>query len=318
MNVAASDQQARVPKRTWWAGVAKDLRRHYWLYLMVLPAVVYFVLFSYLPMGGIVIAFKRYNPFVGISASPWVGFQHFERFFNSIFFTRLIGNTFAINLYNLAIGFPAPIILALMLNEVRNPWFKRFVQSITYIPYFMSTVVITGIVINLLSPTSGVVNSVITLLGFEPIAFLNLPQWFRHIYVWTDLWQYVGWGSIIYLAALSGIDPMLYESAEMDGAGRLAKMWHISVPGILPTMVVILLLSLGLMLSIGFEKIYLLYNPNTYLTADVISTYIYRTGFQGAQYDFGAAVGLFNSAVNLSLLVTFNWVARRLNQESLW
>lgn len=296
----------------------KELRRHYWLYLMVLPAVVYFVVFSYLPMGGIVIAFKRFSPFIGIAKSPWIGFEHFLRFFNSIYFGRLIRNTVLLNLYNLAVGFPAPIILALLLNEVTRPWFKRLVQTFTYLPYFISTVVITGIIINFLSPTVGVVNNVITSLGGERVQFLNLPQWFRHIYVWTDLWQFVGWGSIIYLAALSGIDPTLYESAEIDGAGRLAKMWHISLPGILPTVMVVLLLSLGYMLSVGFEKVFLLYNPNTYVTADVISTYVFRTGLQGAQYDFGTAVGLFNSVVNLILLVTFNTIARRLRQESLW
>jgi len=305
-------------KRGRHSGWGKALRRHYWLYLMVLPTVVYFTLFAYLPMGGVVIAFKRFNPFVGILKSPWVGFAHFTRFFSSIYFGRLVRNTVVLNLYNLAVGFPAPIILALLLNEVKRPWFKRLVQSITYLPYFISTVVITGIIINFLSPTVGVVNQIIRALGAEPIEFLNQPQWFRHVYVWTDVWQFVGWGSIIYLAALSGIDPTLYESAEIDGAGRLAKVWHISLPGILPTIMVILLLSLGYMLSIGFEKVFLLYNPNTYVTADVISTYVFRTGLQGAQYDFGTAVGLFNSVVNLILLATFNGIARRLRQESLW
>lgn len=285
---------------------------------MVLPAIAYYILFAYTPMAGLVIAFKRFNAYVGIWQSPWVGFLHFQRFFESIYFTRLVRNTFLLNLYNMAVGFPAPIILALMLNEIRCAWFKRIVQTITYLPYFVSTVVIAGIIINFLSPTGGVVNYLIQSAGGEPIEFLTLPQWFRHIYVWTDVWQYVGWGSIIYLAALTGIDPTLYESAEIDGAGRLAKMRYISIPGILPTVMVVLLLSLGNMLSVGFEKVYLLYNPNTYATADVISTYVYRTGLQGGQYDFGAAVGFFNSVVNLILLSTFNWVARRLGQESLW
>jgi putative aldouronate transport system permease protein len=301
-----------------WPGIRKEWRMHSWLYVMLLPALLYFLIFHYLPMGGLVIAFKRFNPFVGIVDSPWIGFEHFRRFFNSIYIVRLITNTFLINLYNLAVGFPAPIILALMLNEVRRQGFKRLVQTLTYLPYFISTVVITGIIINFLSPSHGLVNQVMVMLGFKEIAFLNRPEWFRHIYVWTDVWQYIGWGSIIYLAALTGIDPNLYESAEIDGAGRLAKIWYISLPGIMPTITVMLLLSLGNLLALGFEKIYLLYNPNTYATADVISTYVYRTGLQGGQYDFGTAVGLFNSIINLILLVSFNWIAGRLKGETLF
>ncbi len=300
------------------SGFWRDVRRHYWLYILVVPIVIYFVIFRYLPMFGVVIAFERFSPFLGALKSPWVGLLHFRRFFSSIYFTRVLGNTFILNLYGLAVGFPAPIILALMLNEITRPWFKRLVQTATYLPYFISTVVVTGIILNFLNPTSGVVNYFISQFGGKPIAFMDSPGWFRHIYVWSDVWQYVGFGSIIYLAALTGIDPTLYESAEIDGAGRLAKMWHISIPGILPTIMVILLLSLGNMLSIGFEKVYLLYNPNTYVTADVISTYVYRAGFQDSRQDFATAVGLFNSVVNLVLLASFNWAARRLKLESLW
>jgi putative aldouronate transport system permease protein len=319
MELAGARRLAGRPQaRSRWAAWRADIKRHYWLYLMVLPAIVYYLLFHYLPMGGLIIAFKRFNAFTGLFASPWVGLLHFQRFFNSIFFLRLLQNTFILNIYNLAIGFPAPIILALMLNEVRHAFFKRVVQTASYLPYFISTVVITGIIINFLSPSTGVVNNALKAMGFQTINFLNLPQWFRHVYVWTDVWQFIGWGSIIYLAALTGIDPTLYESAEMDGAGRLARMWYISIPCIMPTIMVILLLSLGNLLTVGFEKVFLLYNPNTYATADVISTYVYRAGLQGGQYDFGTAVGLFNSVVNLVLLASFNWIAGRMRQETLW
>ncbi len=314
-----AQQAAGLPaRRRRSSGFWRDVRRHYWLYILVAPIVIYFIIFRYLPMFGVVIAFQRFSPFLGVLKSPWVGFLHFRLFFRSIYFTRVVANTFILNLYSLAVGFPAPIILALMLNEVTRPWFKRLVQTATYLPYFISTVVVTGIILNFLNPTSGVANYFITQFGGKPIAFLDTPGWFRHIYVWSDVWQYVGFGSIIYLAALTGIDPTLYESAEIDGAGRLAKMWHISIPGILPTIMVILLLSLGNMLSVGFEKVYLLYNPNTYVTADVISTYVYRAGFQDSRQDFATAVGLFNSMVNLVLLAGFNWAARRLKLESLW
>lgn len=285
---------------------------------MVVPAIIYFAIFAYGPMFGVVIAFKRFNAFSGIWDSEWVGLLHFRNFFNSIYFERLIRNTVVLNAYGLLIGFPAPVILALMLNEVIHPKFKRSVQTLTYLPYFISTVVVTGIIINFLSPSTGIVNQMIKALGMEPIAFLNLPQWFRHVYVWSDVWQFVGWSSIIYLAALAGIDPTLYESAQIDGAGRFARMRYISIPGILPTMMIILLLSLGSLMTVGFEKVYLLYNPSTYETADVISTYVYRAGLISGQYDFGTAVGLFNSLVALVLLLVVNWIAGRLKQQTLW
>lgn len=309
-------QQGKERQR--WRELRKRLWRDRWLYLMVLPVVVYYIVFHYVPMAGVVIAFKQYDPFTGIVESPWVGFKHFLRFFDSIYFFRLIRNTILLNVYGLVVGFPAPIILALMLNEVTRPLFKRVVQTISYLPYFCSTVVIVGIVVNFLSPTTGMVNQVIKALGGQPIAFLSSPEWFRHVYVWSGVWQGVGWSSIIYLAALAGIDPALYEAAEMDGAGRFAKMWHISIPGIAPVIMVLLLLNLGNMLNVGFEKVFLLYNPSTYSSADVISTYVYRAGLLEQQYDFGAAVGLFNSVVSLVLLTAFNWLAGKLGQQTLW
>ena len=316
--VAPGMGKPRAAKAGWWRSLKGNIVRHPWLYLMVLPAIVYYLIFAYAPMFGVVVAFKRFNAFTGIWDSPWVGLTHFETFFNSIYFARLIRNTLLLNVYGLLVGFPAPIILALMLNEIIHPKYKRAIQTLTYLPYFISTVVVTGIIINFLSPSTGIVNFVIRSVGLQAIPFLNEPGWFRHVYVWSDVWQWIGWSSIIYLAALAAIDPTLYESASIDGAGRFAKMRFISIPGIMPVIMVILLLSLGSLMSVGFEKVYLLYNPSTYETADVISTYVYRAGLQGGRYDFGTAVGLFNSLVALVLLVTVNWLARRFNQQSLW
>jgi putative aldouronate transport system permease protein len=310
--------EVRKDSTSTWSCRWRRIKQNRWLYLMMLPAIVYFGVFHYLPMFGVVIAFKRYDPFTGIWASPWVGFKHFDRFFSSIYFFRLIQNTVLLNLYGLIAGFPAPIILALLLNEVARPLYKRVVQTVSYLPHFVSTVVIAGMIVNFLSPTTGLVNVFIKALGFQPVNFLVEPEWFRHIYVWSGIWQGLGWSSIIYLAALAGIDPTLYESAEIDGAGRLAKMWYISIPGIMPVIMVILLLNLGSMLYVGFEKVFLLYNPSTYETADVISTYVYRVGLVGLEYDFAAAVGLFNSVVSLILLSIFNWLAGRLQQQTLW
>ena len=294
------------------------IKRNRWLYLMLLPVMVYFAVFAYAPMAGLVIAFKDYGIFTGIRDSPWVGFAHFQRFFSSIYFYRLIRNTVLLNLYSILVGFPAPIILALLLNELMHPLFKRLVQTISYLPHFVSLVVIAGLIHTFLSPTTGPVNHLLKSLGLGTIDFLARPEWFRHIYVWSGVWQGVGWGSIIYLAALVGIDPTLYEVAELDGAGRLAKMRHISLPGIMPVAMIILLLSLGNLLRVGFEKVFLLYNPTTYETADVISTNVYRTGIQNGQYDYAAAVGLFNSVICLILLVVFNRLADRMGQQTLW
>ncbi len=308
----------RSPGRSKWGSIRRSMATHPWIYLMLVPGILYFLIFNYLPMFGVVISFQRFNPFQGVLHSKWVGFANFLRFFRSIYLWRLVRNTLLLNGYGLLVGFPAPIILALMLNEVRNTVFKRISQTASYLPYFISTVVVATIIIGLLSPRGGLVNNLIRLVGLQPIDFLNRPEWFRHVYVWSDLWQFVGWSSIIFLAALSAIDPALYESAEIDGAGRFAKMWYISLPGILPVIMIVLLLSLGAMLSIGFEKIFLLYNASTYETADVISTYVYRTGFLGTDYSFGSAVDLFNSLLNLVLLTAFNWFAGRMRQQTLW
>ncbi|TVY12065.1 sugar ABC transporter permease [Paenibacillus cremeus] len=269
-------------------------------------------------MYGVQIAFKNFVATKGIWGSPWVGFDHFERFFNSYFFWRLLKNTLGISLYQLAVGFPVPILLALMMNELRLGVFKKFVQTVTYAPHFLSTVVLVGIIVIFLSPQSGIVNQIIVHLGGQPISFMTEPGWFKSIFVWSGVWQQMGWGSIIYLAALAGIDPQLHEAAKVDGASRLQRIWHVNLAGIMPTVVILLILNTGSIMTVGFEKVYLMQNDVILESADVISTYVYRTGIIQAQYSFAAAVGLFNSVINLIMLVTVNYIAKRLNETSLW
>lgn len=296
----------------------KAIIKNWELYLFVLPAVASVVLFSYVPMYGVQIAFKDFRPIKGIWGSDWVGFDHFIRFFDSYYFWDLIWNTAGISLYAIAVGFPIPILLALAMNELRVGFFKRFVQTVTYAPHFISTVVMAGIIIAFLSPVSGMVNHVIQWFGGEPVAFLMKAEWFKTVYVLSDVWQGMGWGTIIYLAALAGIDPVLHEAAVMDGASRMRRIWHINLTGIRPTMIIVLILSTGGILSVGFEKILLLQNSLNMEASDVISTYVYRSGLLQAQYGFSAAVGLFNAVVNFIILVLVNSLARRTNNASLW
>lgn len=269
-------------------------------------------------MYGVQIAFKDFIANKGIMDSPWVGFKHFERFFDSFYFWRIIKNTMGIGLYELVVGFPIPIILALMINEARSGRFRRFVQTVTYAPHFLSTVVVVGMIMMFLSPVSGLVNSIITSFGGEPIAFMTEPSWFKSIYVWSGVWQGMGWSSIIYLAALAGIDPQLHEAAKVDGAGWLRRIWHINLPGIAPTMTILLILNIGSVLGVGFEKIFLMQNSLNMEASDVIATNVYRSGILGAQYSFSAAVGLFNSIVNFIMLITVNRIARKVSENSLW
>lgn len=285
---------------------------------MIIPVIAFFVIFAYLPLYGIQIAFKDFSAFKGIWDSPWVGFKHFERFFDSYYFWRLIRNSFLLGVYSLAIGFPIPIILALMLNEVKSNRFKKFVQTITYAPYFLSTVVIVGMLFIFLSPRTGLINHIIQAFGGDPIAFMTSAGWFKTLYVFSDVWQTAGWSSIIYLASLAGIDTQLHEAAKVDGATKLQRIWHINIPGIMPTIVILLILNLGSVLSIGFEKVLLMQNNLNMSGSDIISTYVYRSGILDAQYSFSTAVDLFNSIINFVLLVTVNYVARRVNDTSLW
>jgi len=299
------------------ARVCAELVRHRLVYLMLAPVVAYFLVFQYAPMIAAVIAFKDYNPAVGIAASPWVGFDWFRQFFDGLFFNRLIWNTLLINLYDLAFGFPAPIVLALLMNELTSQRFKRFVQTLTYLPHFISVVVIAGMMLDFLV-RDGVVNDIIAAFGGRRESLLLNPDYFRRIFVGSEIWQSIGWGSIIYLASLAGINPSLYEAAKIDGANRWQQFLHITLPGLTPIIMTMLILRLGQLMTVGFEKILLLYNPVTYETADVISTYVYRRGILEANYSYAAAVGLFNSALALLLLFASNRLSRRLTGNSIW
>jgi putative aldouronate transport system permease protein len=305
-------------RAAFWRVVVKDWRRNKYIYLMLLPVVGYYLIFHYGPMYGVLIAFQDYNLAKGIWASPWIGLENFQRFFSSFNFARTVVNTLAINFLDLLFGFPAPIILALLLNEIHFNPFKKLVQTVTYMPHFISTVVVVGILFDFLA-RDGVINNLLaSVLGIAPAAYLQLPDWFRPLFVGSGIWQHIGWGSIIYLAAISGIDPEQYDAAMVDGASRLQQMRHITLPGIMATVVILLILRIGNMMTVGYEKILLMYNPVTYETADVISTYIYRQGVLQGDYSFSAAVGLFNSCINFALLVFANWFSRRVGETSLW
>lgn len=296
----------------------KDFFTNYELYLLSIPAIVLFIIFCYCPMYGVQIAFRDFIPTKGITGSEWVGFDNFTRFFRSYNFWQLLTNTLKISVYQIVFGFPCPILLALMLNEVKSGKFKKTVQVITYAPHFISTVAIAGMITIFLSPDAGIVNNIIRRFGGESVNFLGVPEYFRTIFVGSNIWQNVGWGSIIYFATLSGIDPQLHEAAIMDGANKLQRIWHVDIPGITPTMVIMLIMRAGHVMSVGFEKIILLQNPLNMSTSDVISTYVYRMGLIGGDYSFSSAVGLFNSIINLILLVAVNQISRRLNETSLW
>jgi putative aldouronate transport system permease protein len=290
----------------------------YQLYLLFLPTLLYVLVFLYGPMYGVLIAFKSFRPHLGILGSPWVGFRHFVRFFNMPTFWTIIGNTIGLSLYHLAAGFPIPILLAIGLNISRNRKFKKTVQTITYAPHFISTVVMVGMLSVFLSPRYGLVNHAIAFLGGERIFFLGEPEMFQSLYVWSGVWQDAGWGTIIYLAALSGIDTSLHEAAIVDGATLRQRVWHIDLPGILPTIVILLVLNLGRVMSVGFEKAYLMQNALNIDRSEIIATYVYKVGLLDAQYSFSASVGLFNSAVNFVLLLTVNRIAKLLGQGGLW
>jgi putative aldouronate transport system permease protein len=294
------------------------VERDKYLYMLILPVLIYYVVFHYVPMYGIIIAFKKFQPLKGILGSSWVGFRYFEEFFTAPYFWRLLKNTLLLSFYSLVWGFPAPVIFALLLNEVRHKLYKRLVQTVSYLPHFISIVVIAGMVVSFTGLREGIVNQALVLFGMEPINFMAEPGWFRTIFVGSGIWQGFGWGSIIYLAAIAGIDPQLYEAAEMDGAGRWTRMWHITIPSLIPTIVIMFIMQMGHLMDIGVEKVLLLSNPLTYETADVISTFVYRRGVLNQDYSFATAVGLFNNVINLILLISVNALSRRLSQSSLW
>src|SRR5699024_8239211 len=268
--------------------VIKNLLRNWQIYLFLLPALTYFFIFHYIPMYGVQIAFKEYFANLGIVGSPWVSFEHFERFFNSYYFWRLLKNTIILNAYNLIL-FPLPIILALSINELKNGAFKKWTQTLTYAPHFISVVVVVGMIVIFLDPQSGLINRIITMFGGDAIPFLTSPKWFRHVFVWSGVWQTLGWSSIIYLAALAGVNPELHEAAKVDGATRIQRILHINIPGILPTIVVLFILNIGSFMTVGFEKVLLMQNSLNAPTADVIQTFVYQTGLLEGQYSFAAA-----------------------------
>lgn len=295
----------------------KDFRRNRALYLLVLPVLIFYIVFHYKPMYGAIIAFKDYSPGLGISDSPWVGLANFSRFFHGPYFWRLIRNTLLLSLYNLLFGFPAPIILALLLNEVKNKKFKSITQTITYLPHFVSMIVVTGMITNFCM-SSGLFNDIIVLFGGERSPLLQNPNLYRTIYVASSIWQEVGWGSIIYLSALSGVDAQLYEAAAIDGAGKWKQLIHVTMPAIAPTIITMLILKMGSLMSLGYEKTILLYNASTYETADIISSYIYRVGLLDHDWSYSTAIGLFNSVINCILLIITNQLSKKLSDTSLW
>lgn len=293
-------------------------RREWQLYLLLAPTVIWFIVFLYKPMYGLQIAFKDYSVFKGIEGSPWVGFEHFYTLFDSQQFLRAIKNTIILSLYSLFFGFPIPILLALGFNEFTRAFLKKSAQTIVYLPHFISTVIIAGIVISAFSPSVGVVNLLLAKIGVDPTYFLVKPEWFRPIFIGTSIWQEAGFSSIVFLAAIAGVNPSLYESAVVDGANRWQMMWKITIPSIMPTIIIMLIIRIGNILEIGFELIILLYQPATYQTSDVISTFIYRQGLQSAQYDLAAAAGFFNAVVAFVLVLTANTISKRVSKTSLW
>jgi len=296
----------------------KEIKKHGMLYLFILPTMIYLAVFAYAPMYGVQIAFKNFNGALGIWNSPWVGLRHFQDFFKSYYFWIILRNTLTISIYSMALGFPTPIFLALLLNEIRNYRYKKFVQTVLYAPHFISMVVMVGMIILMLSPRSGMFNNLIELVGGERQYFMIDPGAFKHIYVLSGIWQNMGWSAIIYLAALSAVDPELHEVATIDGASRFQRIIHINLPTIRPTIVILFILGIGGLVGVGFEKTFLLQNDLNLEQSEVISTYVYRRGLMNANYSFASAVGLFNNIVNIILLLTANFIARKVGETSLF
>ena len=288
------------------------------LYVLLFPSIILLIMFAYIPMFGLVIAFKDYSPANGILNSPWVGFKYFTQFFNSVQFGTTMMNTLKISIYSILVGFPLPILLALLCNQIRTGKFKKVFQVTTYLPHFISTMVMCGMIILFLSPNSGLIANIFKSLGWTMPNLLSKPDSFAGVYVWSDVWQHIGWDSIIYLAALSAIDPTYYEAATMDGASRMQKILNIDLPLLLPTAMILLILRAGSLLSIGFEKVLLLQNPLNLAGSEVISTYVYKVGMQNFQYSYSTAIGLFNTVVNLIILLSVNWFSKRYTKTGLF
>lgn len=307
----------RNDKKSFGKRLGRDLKKYSGVYIMVLPVVIFYLLFCYKPMYGILIAFKDFSPAAGILGSDWVGFRYFKEFFHSYYFTRILKNTLVISLTSIIVGFPMPIIFALLLNEIKNQKFKRITQTISYMPHFISLVVVCSM-IKMFTASNGFITYILSFFGGQDYSLLTRPGYFLPIYVLSGIWQEIGWGSIIYLAALSGIDQELYEAARIDGAGRWKQTLHVTLPGISGTIIIMLLLRIGNIMNVGHEKILLLYNPGIYETADVISTFVYRKGLQDYQWGYSTAVGIFNSIINFTVVMVFNKISKKVSEVSLW
>lgn len=305
-------------KKPFFTRLSIDLQRNWILYLMIIPVVAYFVIFHYKPMYGIVLAFKKYRVKLGIMGSPWIGFDNFERFFSSYQFGSLIKNTLILSVYSLVVGFPIPVLFALLLNQLNSLRLKKTVQMVSYAPHFISTVVICGMLRVFTQPGTGVFNIIGQSLGFESVDFLGQPDLFKHLYVWSGVWQQMGWNSIIYVSALSSVDPQMHEAAIIDGASKWQRIIHIDLPSIRPTIAMLLILRFGSMMNVGFEKVYLLQNSLNYSAASTISTFVYEVGMLKTDYGFSTAAGLFNTVINVILLVSANYVSKKMTEESLF
>lgn len=298
--------------------IVKAFRRDFHLYLLCVPALIFIFIFEYGPMYGVQIAFRDFSPSKGIWGSDWVGLQHFIRFFKSPQFVNILKNTLGISIYSLIAGFPFPILLALMINQVRNMKFKKIVQMTVYAPHFISVVVLCGMLTVFLSPSTGIINNILQSLGLEKVFFLAEPNLFNDIFVWSDIWQNTGWGMIIYLAALASISPELYEAAKIDGANRLQMIWYVDIPGILPQIVILFIMRTGSFMNVGFQKAFLLQNPLNLEASEIISTYVYKIGLLQAQFSYSTAIGLFNTVVNIILILIVNTICKKINDTSLW
>ncbi|WP_396652971.1 ABC transporter permease [Metabacillus arenae] len=296
----------------------RKIKKNKWIYFMLLPGILYFIIYKYIPMYGLIIAFQDYKPYLGISGSEWVGFKHFERLFSEPDFWMIFGNTLILFALNLIFFFPIPIILALMLNEVRFMAFKRTVQTLIYIPHFMSWVIIVSIGYVMLTLDGGIINGLLAALGFEQINFLLNPDWFRPMYITQVIWREAGWGTIIYLAAMAAIDPQLYEAARMDGANRFQQMWHITLPSIKSVIIILLILKIGDVLELGFEHVFLLLNAANREVAEIFDTYVYTAGLKQGQFSYSTAVGFFKGIVGLILVVFANWLAKKNGEEGIY
>ncbi|HHU71555.1 MAG TPA: sugar ABC transporter permease [Clostridiales bacterium] len=299
------------------SNIIKGLKKSIPLYILLLPSAVLLFCFAYIPMYGLIIAFKDYTPGLGIMGSPWVGFKHFIKFFNSYQFGLTIKNTLSISIYGILVGFPLPIAVAILCNQIRNKKFKKFFQVTTYLPHFISTMVMCGLILIFLSPSSGIMANFCKIFGLQIPNFMASSTAFKHVYVWSDIWQHLGWDSIIYLAAISAIDPTYYEAATIDGASTLQKIRYIDLPLILPTAMILLILRAGGILSVGFEKVLLLQNTQNAMGSEIISTYVYKVGLQSFQYSLSTAIGLFNTLVNLLVLLVVNWFSKKTTDTSL-